>query len=63
MKRVFSFILLFAVLIGSSTVYGGDINGDEKSRTIIQHVKNLNKSTKWNLVDAIVRWEKSPSGG
>jgi hypothetical protein len=54
MKRVLSFILLFAVLIGSSTVYGSDINGDEKSRTIIQHVKNLNKSTKWNLVDAIV---------
>jgi len=46
MKRALSFILLFAVLIGSSTVYGGDINGDEKSRTLIQHIKKLDKSTK-----------------
>jgi len=46
MKKVLSFILLFPTLIGSSTVYGSDINGEEKSRTVIQHIKKLNKSTK-----------------
>ena len=53
MKKVLVLPLVFAVLIGTGTVYAGNTNGDGKPRTIIQHVKSLRKTTKWKRVDAI----------
>lgn len=53
MKRVVVVLaLVFIVLIGTSFAYARDAHGDGKSRTIIQHFKSLNKSTKWKLVGA-----------
>ena len=53
MKRAIVLILVFFVIIGSNTLYAQNIRGDEKSKTIIQHVKSLNRSTNWKLVDAV----------
>ncbi len=53
MKRAIVMILVFIVLIGISTVYAQNVQVDENSRTIIQYVKSLNKSTKWEIVDVI----------
>ena len=53
MKRLLLLALVFTLLIGTNAVYARNSNGYGKSGTIIQHVKSLNKSTKWNLVDSI----------
>lgn len=53
MKRLLVLTFVFTLLIATNTVYARNSNGYGKSGTIIQHVKSLNKSTKWKLVDSI----------
>lgn len=53
MKRVLILALNFTFLIGSSHVNTIDNKNNGKSKTIIQQIKILSKSTKWRLVDSI----------